>query len=35
VVIGHFIRYCVYLIVVLGLVWQFIHKQEKQNSNLS
>jgi PST family polysaccharide transporter len=35
VVIGHFIRYCIYLIVVLGLVWQFIHKQEKQNSNLS
>jgi len=32
VVIGHLIRYFVYLIVVFVLVWQYVRKQEQHNS---
>jgi len=30
VVIGHLIRYIVYLVVVLGLVWHYVRQQENQ-----
>lgn len=31
VVIGHLIRYVVYLIVVFALVWHYVHQQEKKD----
>jgi len=35
VVLGHFIRYCVYLIVVFALVWIYVRKQENQESQMT
>jgi PST family polysaccharide transporter len=35
VVIGHLIRYCVYLVVVFALVWAYVRKQENQKPEMT